>query len=68
MAQLTNAFSKKWGIGRPLTLLACPRTTFARLHKKLRFTLKMDARITDYIWTIAELICLGKLSLCDLLD
>jgi transposase-like protein/IS1 family transposase len=56
MTRLTNAFSKKWENLQAAYSLWFAFYNFCRLHKTLRITPAMESRLTDHVWTIAELI------------
>jgi hypothetical protein len=53
--RLTNAFSKKWKSWAAMSLwyTFC---NFCRVHKSLRVTSAMEARITDHVWDVRELM------------
>jgi IS1 family transposase len=54
--RLTNAFSKKWE--NHWAAVACWFTfyNFCRVHKSLRVTPAMEAKITDHVWSVRELL------------
>ncbi len=54
--RLTNAFSKKWE--NHWAAVACwfAFYNFCRVHKSLRVTPAMEAKITDHVWTVRELL------------
>lgn len=56
LTRLTNAFSKKWQKLRPMLALYFAWYNFCRTHQTLRITPAMEARITDHIWSIQEII------------
>ena len=56
MTRLTNAFSKKWENLKAAYALWFAFYNFCRVHKTLRVTPAMEARITDHIWTVRELL------------
>ena len=56
MTRLTNGFSKKWENLDAAYALWFAYYNFARIHRSLRVTPAMESRITDHVWTIAELI------------
>jgi IS1 family transposase len=56
MTRLTNGFSKKWENLEAAYSLWFAYYNFCRVHKTLRVTPAMEARITDHIWAIGELI------------
>ncbi|HUY13890.1 MAG TPA: hypothetical protein VMX16_09720 [Terriglobia bacterium] len=56
LTQLTNAFSKKReNLGAALALYF-GWYNLCRVHRTLRVTPAMEAKITVYIWTIGELL------------
>jgi IS1 family transposase len=56
LTRLTNAFSKKLSNLQAAVALHFAYYNFCRTHRTLRVTPAMEARITDHVWTIAELI------------
>ena len=54
--RLTNAFSKKLANLKAAVALHFAYYNFCRVHKSLRVTPAMEARLTDHVWTIGELI------------
>lgn len=54
--RLTNAFSKKLENHGHAVALYFMHYNFCRVHKTLRVTPAMEAGVTDYVWTIEELI------------
>ena len=54
--RLTNAFSKKWENHWAAVALWFAFYNFCRVHKSLRCTPAMEAKITDHIWTVRELL------------
>ena len=54
--RLTNAFSKKWE--NHWAAVACwfAFYNFCRVHKSLRVTPAMEAKITDHVWSVRELL------------
>jgi len=56
--RLTNGFSKKIENHRYAIALHYMHYNFCRVHQTLRVTPAMDAGITDYVWTIEEVVCL----------
>src|SRR5262249_44002475 len=54
--RLTNAFSKKWANLRFAYALHYAYYNFCRIHKSLRVTPAMEARVTNRIWEIRELL------------
>ena len=53
--RLTNGFSKKLE-NRHMVALYFMHYNYCRIHKTLRVTPAMEARLTDRVWTIEELI------------
>jgi len=56
MTRLTNAYSKKWENLKAAYALWFAYYNFSRVHMTLRCTPAMEAKITDHIWTISELL------------
>jgi IS1 family transposase len=56
--RLTNGFSKKIENHMAATALHFAHYTFCRVHKTLRVTPAMEARLTTHVWSIEELIAL----------
>jgi transposase-like protein/IS1 family transposase len=54
--RLTNAFSKKLANLRAAVALYFAYYNFCRVHSSLRVTPAMEARLTDHVWSIAELL------------
>jgi IS1 family transposase len=54
--RLTNAFSKKWEDQWAAMSLWYTFYNFCRVHKSLRVTPAMEAKITDHIWSVRELL------------
>jgi IS1 family transposase len=54
--RLTNAFSKKWENHWAAVSLWYAFYNFCRVHKSLRVTPAMEAKITDHIWSVRELL------------
>ena len=54
--RLTNGFSKKAENHKHMVALFFMHYNFCRIHKTLRVTPAMEAKITDHIWTLAEVI------------
>jgi len=54
--RLTNGFSKKWE--NHWAAVACwfAFYNFCRIHKSLRVTPAMEAKITDHVWSVRELL------------
>jgi transposase-like protein/IS1 family transposase len=56
MTRLTNAFSKRWAHLEAAYSLWFAYYNWCRVHKTLRITPAMESRLTDHVWTIAELL------------
>ena len=56
MTRLTNGFSKKWENLEAAYSLWFAYYNFCRLQQTTRVSPAMEAKITDYVWTIGELI------------
>jgi transposase-like protein/IS1 family transposase len=54
--RLTNAFSKKWENHWAAVALWFAFYNFCRIHKSLRCTPAMEAKIADHIWSVHELL------------
>jgi transposase-like protein/IS1 family transposase len=54
--RLTNAFSKKWENHWAAVTLWYAFYNFCRVHKSLRVTPAMEAKITDHVWNVRELL------------
>src|SRR5207302_5626243 len=54
--RLTNAFSKKLENLKAAIALHFAYYNFCRVHQTLRVTPCMEAKVTDHVWSIAELI------------
>jgi transposase-like protein/IS1 family transposase len=54
--RLTNAFSKKLDNLKAACALHFAYYNFCRVHHSLRVTPAMEAGITDWVWTLAELL------------
>jgi transposase-like protein/IS1 family transposase len=54
--RLTNAFSKKLENLKAAIALHFAYYNFCRVHKTLRVTPCMEAKVTDHVWSIAELL------------
>ena len=57
--RLTNAFSKKVANLHHAVALHFMHYNFCRVHQTLRVTPAMEARLTDYVWSIEELAALA---------
>ncbi len=55
-ARLTNAFSKKFENHCAAVMLWYAYYNFCRVHKSLRVTPAMEAKITDRVWSISDLL------------
>lgn len=56
LTRLTNAFSKKWENMEKALALHFAYYNFCRVHQSLRVTPAMEAKITDHVWTLDELV------------
>ena len=56
LTRLTNAFSKKLENHKAAVALHFAHYNFCRIHGTLRVTPAMEAKITDRVWTIEELL------------
>jgi transposase-like protein/IS1 family transposase len=56
LTRLTNAFSKKWENHWAAIALWFTFYNFCRVHKSLRVTPAMEAKITDHVWSVRELL------------
>jgi hypothetical protein len=56
LIRLTYAFSKKWDNLKAALALHFAHYNFCRVHGSLRITPAIAAGISDYIWTLDELI------------
>ncbi|MGH9605395.1 MAG: IS1 family transposase [Terracidiphilus sp.] len=56
MTRLTNGFSKKWANLEAAYSLWFAYYNFCRKHQTLRITPAMESKLTDHVWTLAELI------------
>jgi len=54
--RLTNAFSKKLENLKAAVALHFAYYNFCRIHSSLRVTPAMEARLTDHIWSLRELV------------
>jgi transposase-like protein/IS1 family transposase len=54
--RLTNAFGRKWENQWAAAMLWYTYYNFCRVHKSLRVTPAMEAKITDHIWELSELL------------
>ena len=53
--RLTNAFSKKVENHAHAVALHFMYYNFGRIHKTLRVTPAMEAKVTDHVWSLAEI-------------
>jgi IS1 family transposase len=56
LTRLTNTFSKKWENMEKALALHFAFYNFCRVHQRLRVTPAMEAKITDHVWSLDELI------------
>ena len=56
--RLTNGFSKKTENHAAMVSLYFMYYNFARVHQTLRVTPAMEARLTDHVWSLEELVSL----------
>ena len=56
--RLTNAFSKKLENHEAAIALHYMHYNFCRIHKSLRYTPAMEARVSDKVWSIADIVAL----------
>jgi len=56
LTRLTNAFSKKWEKLYAMLAVYFAWYNFCRIHQTLRVTPAMEARLTDHVWEIGELL------------
>ena len=56
LTRLTNGFSKKWENLNKALALHFAYYNFCKVHQSIRVTPAMEAKITNHIWTIDELI------------
>src|SRR6185437_1230818 len=54
--RLTNGFSKKLENLKSAVSIFVMWYNFCRVHQTLRVTPAMEAKITDHIWSVAELL------------
>jgi len=57
LTRLTNAFSKKWENLKAALALYFAWYNFYRTHRTQRVTSAMEAKLTDHIWGVEELLC-----------
>jgi hypothetical protein len=53
--RLTNAFSKKLDNHKAMIALHYMHYNFGRIHKTLRVTPAMEARVSDHVWSLEEI-------------
>ena len=58
LTRLTYGFSKKWDNLKAALALHFFHYNFCRVHSSLRVTPAMEARISDHVWTLNELIAI----------
>jgi hypothetical protein len=56
--RLTNAFSKKVENHGHAVTLYFMFYNFCRIHQTLRVTPAMEAKLTDHVWSVEELVAL----------
>jgi hypothetical protein len=56
LTRLTNGFSRKLENLKAAIALHFAYYNFCRVHSSLRVTPAMEARITDHVWSIVELL------------
>lgn len=56
LTRLTNGFSKKWENLWAAYCLHFAYYNFCRIHRSLRVTPAMEAKITDRVWSIDDLL------------
>jgi len=54
--RLTNAFSKKFENHCAALMVWFAFYNFCRVHRSLRVTPAMEAKIADHVWTVGELL------------
>jgi hypothetical protein len=54
--RLTNGFSKKWENHWSAIVLWFAYYNFCRIHRSIRVTPAMEAKVTDHVWDLAELL------------
>lgn len=59
-ARLTNAFSKKVENHAHAVALHFMHYNFGRIHKTLRVTPAMEARVADHVWSLEEIAALAS--------
>jgi hypothetical protein len=56
--RLTKAFSKKAANHYAAIALYFAYCNFCRVHQTIRVTPAMEAKLTDYVWSVEELVAL----------
>ena len=56
LTKLTNALNKKWENLKAMYALFLAFYSFCRIHRTLRVTPAMRARLTDRVWMISDLL------------
>lgn len=56
LTRLTNGFSKKWDNLWSAYCLHFAYYNFCRIHRTIRVTPAMESKLTDHVWSIAELL------------
>jgi len=57
--RLTNAFSKKVQNHEAMVAIYAVHYNFARIHKTLRITPSMAAGLSDYVWSLEEIVMMA---------
>jgi len=57
--RLTNVFSKKFENHAAMVAIHAAYYNFARIHKTLRITPAMAAGLSDYVWTLEDIITMA---------
>ena len=57
--RLTNAFSKKIQNHAAMVAIYAVHYNFARIHKTLRLTPAMAARLSDHVWSLEEIVLMA---------
>jgi hypothetical protein len=58
--RLTNGFSKKIENHSAAVAIHMMHYNFARIHKSLRVTPAMEARVSDHVWSLEEIAALAN--------
>ena len=58
--RLTNGFSKKNENLAAMVAIHFMHYNFARIHKSLRVTPAMAARLSDHVWSLEEIVLLAN--------